>query len=498
MQITCGTKYRLHPDEQQTKVLSQWIGCQRFIYNAKVGEDWYFRTFSRKSLMLAGMVPPVDQKYSQFISEDTAFLRAVPSQILRNGAYRWMTAYQRFFKGLSGRPKSRSKDGRQSVMITSELFTINILKDEVTLGTGKHPVGTISYTRHGERRLVPKSICIAHHAGKWWISFSYDELHTDEAEPLSEKELIELFQAMPQEELAAVATGADRGVAIPVAGSGQVNFDFDPITKARMQKKEYARRRYQKKLSRQQDGSKRKARTKLRIDRTYAYQANSRHDFAHKASRKLVDSEARVFVFENLKIQNITRKHKAKQDPATGKFMKNGARAKAGLNRVILGSGWGKTVQFTTYKGLRKNKLTIKIRPNGTSQECSQCGHTHPDNREIQSLFVCQRCGFTANADYNASLNIKQRGVEALSSGAYAEKQKKTVRFRKSAAARDGTPEVKRASHEGTAGSEKPITAAQETTVRRRRAQPAGAGVHESRNSHYNEAVPSAVQFSGG
>jgi len=155
-------------------------------------------------------------------------------------------------------------------------------------------------------------------------------------------------------------------------------------------------------------------------------------------------------------------------------------------------------VQFTTYKGLRKNKLTIKIKPSGTSQECSQCGHTHPDNRETQSEFVCQSCGFTENADFNASLNIKRRGVEALSSGAYAEKQKKTVRFRKTAAARDGTPEVKRASQEGAAGSEKPITAAQETTVRRRRAKPAGAGAYESRNSHYNEAVPSAAQFSGG
>ena len=493
-----GSKYRLHPDERQAHILSQWLGCQRFIYNAKVCEDRYFRTFSRKSLMHAGLLPPVDQKYSQFVSEETAFLRDVPAQILRNGAYRWMAAYQRFFKGLAGRPKSKGKDGRQSAMVTSELFSINILKDEVTLGTGKHPVGTISYTRHGERRPVPKSICISRHAGKWWISFSYDERHPDKAEPVSEKELIELFQAMPKEELAAVTTGSDRGVAIPVAGSNGVDFDFDPVTKARMQKKEHSRRRYQNKLSRQQEGSKRKARTKLRIDRTYAYQANSRHDFAHKTSRKLVDSESRVFVFEDLKIQNMTRKPKAKQDPVTGKFLRNGARVKAGLNRAILGSGWGKTVQFTTYKGLRKNKLTIKIRPNGTSQECSRCGHTHPDNREIQSLFVCQRCGFTANADYNASLNIKRRGVDALSSGAYAEKQKKTVRFRKSAAARDGAPEVKRASHKGAADSTKTITAAQETTVRRRRAKPASAGVHESRNPHYNEAVPSAAQFSGG
>ena len=39
MKITNGIKYRLHPDENQAEILSKWIGCQRFIYNAKVEED---------------------------------------------------------------------------------------------------------------------------------------------------------------------------------------------------------------------------------------------------------------------------------------------------------------------------------------------------------------------------------------------------------------------------------------------------------------------------
>ena len=201
MEITSGVKYRFHPNEQQAQILSQWIGCQRFIYNAKVGEDRYFRTFARKSLSLAGILPPVDQRYSQFITDDTAFLRGVPSQILRNGAYRWMTGYQRFFKGLAGRPARRNKDGRQSVLITNELFTVNVLKDEITLGTGKHPLGAIPYTRHGERCPVPKSICIARHAGKWWLSFNFTQEHEVQEEPLTEQELVDLFRGMSREEL---------------------------------------------------------------------------------------------------------------------------------------------------------------------------------------------------------------------------------------------------------------------------------------------------------
>ena len=37
MQI--GNRFRLYPTPAQERVLLQWIGCQRFIYNAKVGED---------------------------------------------------------------------------------------------------------------------------------------------------------------------------------------------------------------------------------------------------------------------------------------------------------------------------------------------------------------------------------------------------------------------------------------------------------------------------
>lgn len=386
----------------------------------------------------------MDQKYSQFITEETDFLREVPSQILRNGAYRWMTGYQRFFKKLSSRPKLKNKHGRQSVLITNELYSICTERGVIRLGTAKHPVGEIRYTLHGEKNLpAPKSICIARHANKWWLSFNFTQGQEIEEEPLSEQELISLFSAMPKEDLEAITTGFDRGVIIPVAGSGGANFDFDPAVKKRLDQKLQRRRKYQRRMARQTEGSNRWKRTKLLVDKAHEYQGNARKDFAHKTSRQIVDSSSSLFVFEDLKIKNMTRKPKAKKDE-NGKWLKNGARAKAGLNKSILGAAWGNLLAFTTYKGLRKNKLTIKIQPNGTSQECSHCGHIHSDNRVSQSLFVCQRCGFTTNADFNASLNIKKRGIDQI--GNMSAKQKKTVRFRRTEAPRDGTSEVMRVS----------------------------------------------------
>ena len=44
MQI--GNRFRCYPTPAQAQTLLQWIGCQRYVYNAKVGEDQYFRRFS--------------------------------------------------------------------------------------------------------------------------------------------------------------------------------------------------------------------------------------------------------------------------------------------------------------------------------------------------------------------------------------------------------------------------------------------------------------------
>jgi len=47
----------------------------------------------------------------------------------------------------------------------------------------------------------------------------------------------------------------------------------------------------------------------------------------------------------------------------------------------------------------------LLIDPSYTSQTCSECGYVHKDNRSGE-LFLCKNCGYTTDADYNASRNI--------------------------------------------------------------------------------------------
>ena len=124
-----------------------------------------------------------------------------------------------------------------------------------------------------------------------------------------------------------------------------------------------------------------------------------------------MDSDAKVIVFEDLKTSKMTRRPKAKKDK-NGKFISNKARQKAGLNKAILHVGWHYLETYTRYKAAKAGKAVFKVPAPYTSQECANCGHTHPDNRKTQDVFSCGHCGHVDNADRNASIIIKKRAIQ--------------------------------------------------------------------------------------
>lgn len=74
--------------------------------------------------------------------------------------------------------------------------------------------------------------------------------------------------------------------------------------------------------------------------------------------------------------------------------------------------------RWTYSQLLNRIKLTAEatgvhlqlVNPAHTSQTCSQCGAVHKQNR-ISEIFKCGNCGYTQDADYNASLNILNLGL---------------------------------------------------------------------------------------
>lgn len=66
------------------------------------------------------------------------------------------------------------------------------------------------------------------------------------------------------------------------------------------------------------------------------------------------------------------------------------------------------------YKAKEAGIRVVYIKPRYTSQRCSKCGYIDRENRQTQASFVCLKCGFEANADYNASQNIAIPNIDKV------------------------------------------------------------------------------------
>jgi len=128
--------------------------------------------------------------------------------------------------------------------------------------------------------------------------------------------------------------------------------------------------------------------------------ANVRRNWQHHASAEIAGQAGTVFI-EDLQTRGMTKS-------ARGTHERPGrnVRAKSGLNRAILSTGWAALARFLDYKALR----VVRVPAQYTSQTCSRCGYVAAENRPTQAKFKCVSCGHEANADVNAALNILRRG----------------------------------------------------------------------------------------
>nr|WP_148702003.1 RNA-guided endonuclease TnpB family protein [Candidatus Nitrososphaera evergladensis] len=150
-------------------------------------------------------------------------------------------------------------------------------------------------------------------------------------------------------------------------------------------------RRAQRQLSRREKGGHNYQKAKSRVARLHERIRNKRQDFLHKESYHYSKEYDLIFV-ERLHTCNLARnRHTAKR---------------------ILDSGWSTFRQFLAYKG----KMVMEIDPYNTTVDCSQCGNKVQKDLAVR-IHCCDRCGLVIDRDYNASLNILQKGLLQLPQG---------------------------------------------------------------------------------
>ncbi|MFG3288818.1 RNA-guided endonuclease InsQ/TnpB family protein [Streptomyces sp. NPDC048179] len=187
--------------------------------------------------------------------------------------------------------------------------------------------------------------------------------------------------------------GIDRGVTITAALSDGRKLNCPQLTV-----KERARsRKHQRRAARAPKGSQAKASEHAKVARLKARETNRRKDWCEKTSTMLARSYGLVR-FEMLNIKNMTRSAKG-----TVEQPGRNVRQKAGLNRGILAQGWGLLRRRTEQKAPGRVE---DVPAPYTSLRCSACGWIEKKSRKSQADFVCVSCGFTCNADENASINV--------------------------------------------------------------------------------------------
>ena len=187
--------------------------------------------------------------------------------------------------------------------------------------------------------------------------------------------------------------GIDRGVAVSAALSTGEMLHAPALTGPERTRL----RRLQRTLARAARESHRRGRVRDAIARLRARETDRRKDWAEKTSTGIARQFDLIRV-EDLQIGLMTRSAKGtRENPGRN------VRAKAGLNRGILGSGWGLLVRRLEDKAPGRVE---KTRAAFTSQRCSACGRVDQDSRESQAVFRCTACGFACHADVNAAINI--------------------------------------------------------------------------------------------
>ncbi len=380
--------YRLLPGSRaNARRLAGQAGACRFVWNAILGQH----NDACEAAKANGEKPPSVSFFSlgkEFtrLRNEIPWLSEYSFTVTRYCLKYQADAWKAFFRGDGGAPKFKSRYG------TTPSFTnpwnVRIDWDWISIPR----IGPMRIRRKGGNLYPdgkPVTAVIRKVAGKWYVTVCY-EVEAAERPDTGVSAGVD----MNVRQVAVVDTTGEAGI-VPAPDTGRLDAKV---------------RRYQRKLARQRKGSRRRMRTRLRVQRLQRQRANKRANWQHRVSRRIANRASRVFV-EKLNVRGMTRSARGTVDnPGTN------VKAKSGLNREILNTGWHGMKEKLAYKcGV------VEIDPAFTSQTCNVCGRVDKASRPSQAEFKCVACGHADNADLNAARNILASGTGASARrGAFA------------------------------------------------------------------------------
>ena len=346
------------------------MGCTRLVYNRALAartEAWYERQervgYAETSAMLTAWKKV---EHLQFLNE----VSCVP---LQQGLRHLQKAFSNFLAGRAQYPNFKKKHHGGSAEFTKSAFKFR--EGQIFLAKDAEPLN-IRWSRQLPPEAEPSTVTVKlSPAGRWTVSLLTDV----EIEPLPQS---------PNQ------VGIDLGITSLVALSTGEKVANPKGCAAKRRKL----RRAQKALSRKQKGSNNRHKARIKVARVYAEISDTRNDFLHKLTTRLV-RENQTIAVEDLAVKNMVKNRK--------------------LSRAVSDAAWGELVRQLEYKCDWYGRSFVKIdRWFPSSKRCGHCGHI-VDKLPLEIReWDCPKCGAHHDRDINAANNILAAGLAVKVCGA--------------------------------------------------------------------------------
>lgn len=369
MEIKRAYRFRFFPTVVQEEILARTFGSARFIYNhmLRLRTDAWYNDQKRIGYHETSAILTDLKKQAEF-----AWLNEVSSVPVQQALRHLQTAFSNFFAKRTQYPSFKRKDGAQSVEYTTSAFRWD--GEQLTLAKMKAPLN-IRWSRTLPKAAKVTTVTVSRDtAGRYFVSLLCDDTVTAKPEVPNQVGI-----DLGLNSFAALSTG-------------------EKIAAPRVLRKHEARLALlQRRLARKQKGSANRRKAKHKVARLHARIADTRKDFLHKLTTRLVN-ENQVIAIESLAVSNM---------------QKNGRLAKS-----IADASWREFVRQLEYKALWYGRTLVGIdRWYPSSKRCSSCGHVLSSLPLSVRSWDCPECKTTHDRDVNAAVNILAAGLAVSALG---------------------------------------------------------------------------------
>lgn len=363
-------KYRIYPTEEQEVLFAKTFGCVRVVYNWGLDIKSNLYKESQESI---GLVALTNRMVSELKAENQ-WMKEVNSQSLQMSLRNLDTAFKNFFKKNWKYPKFKSKHSRQSFH-NPQHCSVDFKRGVLNIPKAKNIKAVFHRTFKGDK--IHDVTISKEKDGRYYASILVDTFE----KPLPKKPVSEN-----------TAIGIDTGLKTFAVCSNGMKFEAAHFLKTEKRKLKLLGR----KLSKKQKGSKAFDETKKRIARVHSKVSRKRLDYLHKITHRLThENQVGTICVEDLNVKGMVRNKHLAYD--------------------ISDAGIGMFYNMLAYKCKWYGINLVEIgRFQPSSKQCSRCGYINKTLTLSVRNWTCPECGANHDRDYNASVNIKNFGLETL------------------------------------------------------------------------------------